>query len=301
MIYEVAIDPEVLLEWSKDRGKSKEFLRSYGLGTRRVISSFPKSRPNKLITYLMRNIDLLDNDNHKLRYEGMLDLLQENLYLRESNVNSNDSWTMLVENEEVPFDTVITRKKLKCENVLTLEDISESDFLYLDHQVSFKRTKEDLIQALRGLLRLTMSEIVIIDAYAWKPNAIKTIKTIIEEVNDRKFKSKPVEVTVIYKELPHGSPAPDATFLKKQIKEEFKSFPDSIELIVKQLKETESSDTFHNRYILNDIGGVSLGHGLDISDKEHTTDEITLLTRNNYEKRWRQFARDTNFKIVSLA
>lgn len=301
MIKEVTIEPEVLLEWSKDRGKSKEFLNSYGLGTRRVLSSFPKRQPNKLISYLMKKIDSLDNDNHKLRYEGMLDLLRENLYLRESTVNSNDSWALLVENESVPFDTVITRQKLNCDNILTLEDISESDFLYLDHQVSFKRTKEDLIHTISSFLKLTMSEILIIDAYAWKPNAIQTIKAIIKEVSDRKFKSKPVEITVIYKELAHGSPAPDAKFLKQEIEKEFEYFPDGIKLIVKQLKETEDSDTFHNRYILNDIGGISLGHGLDISDKEHTTDEVTLLTKSNYRKRWLQFARDTNFKVVSLA
>lgn len=44
MINEVAIDPEFLLEWSKDRGKSKEFLNNYGLGTRRIVSSFPKNK-----------------------------------------------------------------------------------------------------------------------------------------------------------------------------------------------------------------------------------------------------------------
>lgn len=301
MIKEVTIEPEVLLEWSKDRGKSKEFLKSYGLGTRRVISSFPKSRPTKLISYLMKKIDSLDNENHKMRYEVMLESLRESLYLRESKVNSNDSWSILVENEKVPFDTVIAREILNCQNVLTLEDIAESDFLYLDHQVSFNRTKEDLIKTIRGFLRLTVSKIVIIDAYAWKPNAIKTINAIIEEVNNRKFKSNLVEITVIYKELTHGSPAPDARFLKNDIQKEFGSFPKDIELKVKQLKETNESDSFHNRYILNNVGGISLGHGLDISDKEHTTDEITLLTKSNYDKRWNQFFRNETFKIVSSA
>lgn len=301
MIKEIAIDPDILIEWSQNRRDYRDFIEGYGIGTPRIISSFPKTKYKNLRKYLLRKTDQLSNDIDKLRYVSMVEKLQGNIYLRCNEVDSSREWQDLVLDELEPFDIVIARERFNCDNVLTVSDITESDFLYLKHQVSFKRTKEDLIQTVRGFLRLTMSEIVIIDAYAWKPNAIKTIKAIIGEVNDRKFKSTPVEVTVIYKELTHGSPAPDAKFLKKEIAKEFESFPEGIELIIKQLKETENSDTFHNRYILNDIGGISLGHGLDISDKEHTTDEITLLTKTNYRKRWRQFARDTDFKIVSLA
>lgn len=301
MIKEIAIDPDVLIEWSQNIRDYRDFNEEYGIGTPRIISSFPKTKYKNLRKYLLRKTDQISNDIHKSRYVSMVQMLQNNIYLRCNEVDSSREWQDLVLDELEPFDIVIARESFNCDNVLTVADIIESDFLYLKHQVSFKRTKEDFLQTVRGFLRLTMSEIIIIDAYAWKPNAIKTIKAIIREVNDRKFKSKPVKVTVIYKELTHGSPAPDAKFLKKEIEKEFKSFPEGIELIIKQLKETENSDTFHNRYILNDIGGISLGHGLDISDKEHTTDEITLLTKTNYEKRWRQFARDTDFKIVSLA
>jgi len=44
-----------------------------------------------------------------------------------------------------------------------------------------------------------------------------------------------------------------------------------------------------------------LGHGLDIADKEHTTDEITMLSKNTYTKRWNQFVKNLDFQIVDLA
>ena len=301
MINEVAIDPEVLLEWSKDRGKSKEFLNNYGLGTRRIVSSFPKNKPSKLISFLMRKVDSLDDENHKHRYGIMIESLRECLYLRESKVNSNKDWYELIQNEVIPFDTVIARKNFDCENILTLEDLSESDFLYLDHQISFNRTQKDFIKSIRGLVNLTTSKIVVVDAYAWKPNSIKVIKSIIDEVNNRRFKSQQVEFTVIYKEINYVSPAPNASFFKSEIEKEFDSFPTDIDLKVIQLKESDESDTFHNRYIMNNFGGVSLGHGLDIADKEHTTDEITMLSKNTYTKRWNQFVKNLDFQIVDLA
>jgi len=301
MIKEIAIDPDVLIEWSQNIRDYRDFMEEYGIGTPRIISSFPKTKYKNLKKYLLPKTNQISNDMHKSRYVEMVKRLENNIYLRCNEVDSSREWQDLVLDELEPFDVIIAREKFNCDNVLTVSNITESDFLYLKHQVSFKRTKEDLIHTISGFLKLTMSEILIIDAYAWKPNAIQTIKAIIKEVSDRKFKSKPVEITVIYKELAHGSPAPDAKFLKQEIEKEFEYFPDGIKLIVKQLKETEDSDTFHNRYILNDIGGISLGHGLDISDKEHTTDEVTLLTKSNYRKRWLQFARDTNFKVVSLA
>lgn len=301
MIKEIAIDPDVLIEWSRNIRDYRDFMEKYGIGTRRIISSFPKTKYKNLKKYLLPKTNQISSDMDKSRYVAMVQTLENNIYLRCNEVDLSREWQDLVLDELEPFDVIIARERFNCDNVLTVSNITESDFLYLDHQVSFKRTKEDLINTISGFLRLTMSEVLIIDAYAWKPNAIQTIKAIIKEVSDRKFKAKPVEITVIYKELAHGSPAPDAKFLKREIEKEFECFPDDIKLTVKQLKETEDSDTFHNRYILNDIGGISLGHGLDISDKEHTTDEVTLLTKSNYRKRWLQFARNTNFKVVSLA
>ncbi len=44
MIYEYALDPAVLSTWASNERDYAEFLREYGLGTPRIISSFPKKK-----------------------------------------------------------------------------------------------------------------------------------------------------------------------------------------------------------------------------------------------------------------
>lgn len=44
MIYEYALDPVVLSTWASNERDYAEFLREYGLGTPRMISSFPKKK-----------------------------------------------------------------------------------------------------------------------------------------------------------------------------------------------------------------------------------------------------------------
>jgi len=48
----------------------------------------------------------------------------------------------------------------------------------------------------------------------------------------------------------------------------------------------------HNRYILTDIGGVRFGAGLDENrdDPGGDTDEVSLMNRETYLKRWDQYA-----------
>ena len=42
MIYEYALEPAVLTSWASNDRDYAEFLREYGLGTPRIVSSFPK-------------------------------------------------------------------------------------------------------------------------------------------------------------------------------------------------------------------------------------------------------------------
>ena len=63
-------------------------------------------------------------------------------------------------------------------------------------------------------------------------------------------------------------------------------------------QQRHGSDRLHNRYVLTDVGGVSLGVGLD-EGKEGETDDISLLTREQFLKRWAQYVdNDGTFDCV---
>lgn len=303
MIKEVAIDPKVLLEWSKDIRDYRDFNRDYGIGTPRIVSSFPKGNFKNLKKYLLRKSDALPNELHKARYTEMIMLLDKNLYLRDAAQDSSKDWYELIANESVAFDTVIAKEHFPCNNVISLDKLYDSKFQFLKHQISFNRTPVDFINSIRGFIHLTTSKIVIIDAFCYQKNAMLTMNKIIDEIKNRKFKSQIVEILIIYKDNPKNKhqKVPEPSFFRHNFEHITGSLPDDIILNIVQLRESENSDVFHNRYIMNDVGGITIGHGLDLSDAEGATDEVTLLEKNIYEKRWKQFVTQIEFDIVSSA
>ena len=102
---------------------------------------------------------------------------------------------------------------------------------------------------------------------------------------------------IYYKENRQDS-SPSPEYIKKQLLSSLNNIAQNLEITVFQIKETDQSDAFHNRYILNELGGIQLGHGLDLSGKEHHTDEAILLSKDIYMKRWKQFYYPDRFEIL---
>jgi len=55
---------------------------------------------------------------------------------------------------------------------------------------------------------------------------------------------------------------------------------------------------FHNRFVLTDLGGMNFPHGLSDDENSEPIDEVTLLSDESYEKRWRMFDVDRKPKHV---
>ena len=57
----------------------------------------------------------------------------------------------------------------------------------------------------------------------------------------------------------------------------------------------------HNRYVLAKLGGVLLGTGLDRTTLQgQQTDDLTLLSKEQHEKRWCQFMREsTDLRLIT--
>ena len=53
----------------------------------------------------------------------------------------------------------------------------------------------------------------------------------------------------------------------------------------------QSHHELHNRYVLTNPGGISFHHGLDDGPG---TDELSLLSRDSYINRWRQYQKCTS-------
>ena len=64
--------------------------------------------------------------------------------------------------------------------------------------------------------------------------------------------------------------------------------PAGLQVGLVRLRQRDDGERLHNRYILTDLGGVTFGVGLD-EGNAGDTDDIQLLDRAQYEKRWNQY------------
>jgi hypothetical protein len=54
----------------------------------------------------------------------------------------------------------------------------------------------------------------------------------------------------------------------------------------------------HNRYVLTEVGGIAVQHGLDRSSAPET-DDLTVLSKEQYEQRWAEYsAGSASYRLI---
>ncbi|MFV5629008.1 hypothetical protein [Acinetobacter oleivorans] len=296
MIKEFALDPALLLHWAKNERDFREFFREYGRGTPRHISSFPKKKFSKLRSYLIEKIDSLESEHSKLRYTEMVQALADGLACRSCEIPTTSNWVDLVqiENQIDPFDTILSSSEINLESALTLDNMYSSELWNLPSQLNIKRTQEDFLKHLDSFVKTTTNNLVFIDAFCYQSRALDLISNLINLLEQRKLKENTVKVQIFYRK---NSNSKDVRYVKSQILANIKTNL-NIDIQINELQLSSGQDVFHNRYILNDCGGILLPYGFDLSDQECETDEAIILSKENYDKRWGQFIENLKFELV---
>ncbi|TCH61791.1 hypothetical protein [Acinetobacter sp. ANC 4862] len=303
MIYEYALDPKVIIQWLENENLLNwlKSINGIGIGTPRFISTFPNQKKRKFIKGLaklkdgisdQKVLERLDCFCEYLDKAGMLERLGES-----AQINANE-WheRVIYEHNLNPFKAIVTQNKLAITDWLPPDNIFFSNLWNVPSQVSFNRTHDDFLKIISQFVVSSSKDLIIIDAYCWKDNAINVIKSLLNLFEHKKNPSYP-SVKIYYKENRQDS-SPSPEYIKNQLLLGLNNTAKALEITICQIKETDQSDAFHNRYILNELGGIQLGHGLDLSGKEHHTDEATLLVHDVYMKRLDQFYYPDKFEIL---
>ncbi|KDM91872.1 hypothetical protein [Photobacterium galatheae] len=295
MIHEYAIAPSVLASWANNTRDYREFLREYGLGSPRIISSFPKAKASKLRGYLLGFGPQDQESIQGKRYLEMVSFLVETLVERVAPENSSDSWEQMVtsEHENRPFNVIIADPKLELSECISPSGMYDQGSCWShQRQASIQRQVTPAACLLKNFLRFSTKQIVFIDPYGWTSSACSTFSALLKEVAQDRVCSKVPQVTLYYKES--NSSATPAS-VKQQILEGIDI--EGLKLQVLELKETSDDDVFHNRCVLTEHGGAFSGHGFGLSGEPTHTDDWFLLGREIYEKKWEQFVDDCRFEI----
>ncbi len=289
MIHEFALDPGVLSTWQAVR----YFIEKFGCEHGRMISRFPKKwesmvyeeskncstiERKKIEEYLL-NKDI--NIKRRLIHSG-----------REYNAGLQWLQNAAAQHAKEPFHAIITKENsTEKEYVLIADELNDTMPLWNVKKGDTVARKAAILSArVRPLLQYS-SEILFIDQH-FSPDAPRYQKTLSAFTDALRGNTK-------ISRIEYHTTVHDIS------RAHFENHPKLKRLIPKEMKisfirweKIDSKDALHPRYVLTNIGGISIEVGLDEGEEGATTD-VSLLDYDRYVKRWSDYQRASSpFKFI---
>ena len=284
MIHAYALEPRLVASW----GRREEFRfihDKFGLGTPRAMLELPAFSKWKREVYAAALEQGLSQEDLK-RVEELFRLLQEHKCRRAGAVY--DGLLSWLENAEREYDRKPFAAILALENprghrgVLVGSQLGPGEPRWLrDTGANPPRTPEALAVALTEML-VNCRVLHFVDPHFGPENARhrKVLEALLGVLAKHDIVPQLVRVHCLEKS--------DLHFFEEEAKKMAARLPMSITVEFARWKERDLGDKIHNRYVLTDLGGVSLGIGLD-AGRENQSDDLLLLPKTVYVHRWAQF------------
>lgn len=293
MIYEYAIEPELVVAWGKDRADYRYFYEQFGLGTSRIMAEFPKFKNWR--RQFKQAAAGADETKELPRITAIFNLLQERLIRRDGcNYDGAMPWlkNAEVENERQEFQAILARTNSAVhEKVLVSGNIETSPLWQVEKQAYCPRKPLDMARLLTPILS-NCSEIHFIDPNFGPENARhrRPLEAFLAVIVENRQCRPDIERIVV-----NTSAKADRSFLKQTCENELQArIPMGIRITLQRWKERGGGEKLHNRYILTDIGGVKVDPGLDDGNQGENF-EVVLLERNLYMKQWDDYVANPAF------
>lgn len=287
MIYEYAIDPSIAATWFQLK-EGRFFKAGLGLGTPRIVSSFPRSWKRHVWNEFRQSEH--DRDFSIKRMETMLEhLCRKTVNRRGHNWDNSKSWLENAESEHglAPFDAIVAKDNPRNhERVICVDSIdSDTPLWFREHQCAVSRDAQ-IQEAISPLLRIA-TQIVFVDPYfSTERRFTQPMRRYLEIIASERNIAR--RRGCFEENLPHieicRSTRADhccASTLSSVV-------PHGLNLIVHTFDDFRRRKALHNRYILTDVGGLLISHGLDEKRGDH--DDITVLSEKPYLKWWNQYS-----------
>ncbi len=285
MIHAFALEPELVATWG-NKSDYRYFFDKFGLGTPRVALELPRS--HKWKKRVLRAAEAV-GDMELQRVTALVSILADSMakFTPAQPINENISWLEYAEQERV-FPIIARINPRNNPDVIigsTLGDAVEARW-DLPQGKPVVRKAQEMARIISSLLSAS-SEIIFIDPHFG--------------IENPRYK-RPFEA--FFKAIQHGRRTPVQrvivmtsakvrfSFFKSECEERIPQIaPRGLQVTCIRLSDVQKPEKLHNRYILTDIGGVQFATGLD-DGNECETDDITILSRQQYDLRWSQYASD---------
>lgn len=313
MIYEYALDPEVVATWSDPREYAL-FREGFSRDSGRVGSIFPRKWSRAVIKAFHSLPRDKRTEQAEARLMGLLSDFEHRMIERDSACPALESWLDKAECEhrKRPFHGILSRQSSTSgvAEVFTPDALASGQWpesWRLPSILPTRRTATELTEAVRPLLTKFRNIVLIDPWFTVDCNSdgryIDTLQAMLTEIwsEDRCCADPIVELITAENSSRSGRGGPG--LMSMFHRELPKVIPAGHELKVTILKERDSGERIHNRYILTELVGVSFGIGLDRAreDDPIATDDLCRLSSEQHRKRWGQYvsARSSWFDLAA--
>jgi len=302
MIYEYAIEPEVVATWG-EADNYRYFIDKIGLGTTRIVSRFPKKWKKSVyeaFAEIKKNVP--DNEkkqaelqHQEKRLEAIVERISEQSIRRVAQTQDLKNWkdAVILEHNNLSFHAVICNEGYKKFNFI----ITPTDLISAAHTLWVNEVEKDVPRnaisigkELAPLLKIS-KKIKIIDPYfrASRPKWINVFREIFRHIRSGMHQLGDIEIELIASLEVHNCPVAD--FYKEECLRYLTDIvPQGLKLTIMRWGHKNNGEKLHNRYILTEFGGIKLDPGFDESLSVGAHTEFTVLGKKRYSLRWRQYA-----------
>lgn len=280
MIYEFALDPGVMNSWASFR----YFYDNFGAEKGRLISQFP----SKWVRMVYEACSTCQ-DIEKKKIEVKLENIKNKLVRMSRAYESSLSWLDNAEYQHarVPFRAIVSSSTTRgTKGVLIADDIDYATPLWnIECGFCVAREACKMANCVQPMLSLC-SDVLFIDPH-FNPDYIKYRNTLSQ------FLSQISENAKICRIEYHLGDNLGGSHFRDQCNQKIPPLiPKGMEVKFIRWKQLDEGEKLHPRYILTELGGVSIEVGLDEGNLGETTD-INLLSEAIYTKRWNDFQQAT--------
>ena len=304
MIREYFIDKKVIKKWAQSPLTTELFIKEIGVGTPRLLSTFPFKNKHALRKDLMDYAKNSSRDAGRLTslLEGMIEkvVVRDPIFDKPSNNWAEDARK---ECDQNPPSLVVTTKKDAENKCKYFKEWVGADKLLcwekIPHILTVKKSSAEIVAALTPFLKLA-SQVIIVDPYGYDQACRNTIQCMIEVFAAKPAKESKVKMQILMRE--DKGEADRVMRTRKEIKKYLiERDLSNLTISLKTISQTVNGEANHNRYILTELGGAGLVSGFsEDTNKERrkvVTEEIYLLDQASYKRAWNTYNEAAGFKI----
>jgi hypothetical protein len=296
VIHAYALEPKLVATWGR-RDEFRFICDKFGLGTPRVLLELPKFSAWKKAVYAAASELELSQEDMK-RIEELFRLFSEQKSRRGDSVYDGLlAWLVNAEREydRRAFAGIVASENPRGHPGVLLPDqlVASNSRWACDPGPPTSRTPAALAKALSAML-LNCKVLHLVDPHFGPENA-RHRKVLEALTNVLTARGRAPDVVRV-----HCAAKSTLSFFEQEASAMASRIPSGIAVEFTRWAERGGGEKLHNRYVLTDLGGVSLGVGLDAGDAGET-DDIVLLPRAVFERRWAQYvADDGSFEIADI-